>query len=335
MKNDLLLKLPIAAAVLLYIVICLVMPAKYGGYFALSRNKTEVVINEGISARDAAIKIEDAGIVKDYKSLVKWMIKYNIDRNLKPGLYELVPGDSMFVAKQIMDARPKTIEVTIIPGTRKSTLSKMFLGREEGDLLAAELAKDANFPDGIRLILPKVPYDRIMFLLPETYYLLPGDDLAGQFVRRASSLWYEKIGKTISGDVTSDDIYKLGTLASIVEGEAKVESERAVLAGIFLSRLQKNMRLQSCATIVYCWDNKGIKKNHLSYNDLKIDSPYNTYQNNGLPPGPISVPSKMSWESAISPKITDYLFFFAKSDGSHVFSKTYKEHMKKQGDLNP
>ena len=62
------------------------MPAKYGGYFALSRNKTEVVINEGISARDAAIKIEDAGIVKDYKSLVKWMIKYNIDRNLKPGL---------------------------------------------------------------------------------------------------------------------------------------------------------------------------------------------------------------------------------------------------------
>ena len=96
MKNDLLLKLPIAAAVLLYIVICLVMPAKYGGYFALSRNKTEVVINEGISARDAAIKIEDAGIVKDYKSLVKWMIKYNIDRKKTGYLPQIREFDASF-----------------------------------------------------------------------------------------------------------------------------------------------------------------------------------------------------------------------------------------------
>lgn len=334
LRNNLLFKLPMAAAAIFFILFCFVIPAKYSNFFAVSQKRIEVVIEDGLSARDTAKKMEEAGIVTDYKSLVKWMVKYKIDRNLRPGLYTLTPGDSMFVAKQIMDTKPQNITVTIIPGTRKSTLSKMFYGDEEEDLLALELADDGNFPDEMKNLLPKAAYDRIIFLLPETYYLVPGNNFARQLVRRASALWYERIGKTISKDTTPSDIYKLGTLASIVEGEAKAENERAVLAGIFLSRIEKHMRLQSCATIIYCWDNKGVKKSHLSYNDLKIDSPYNTYMNDGLPPGPISVPSEMSWISAISPQKTDYLFFFAKKDGTHVFSKTYKEHIKKQGELN-
>ena len=121
-----------------------------------------------------------------------------------------------------------------------------------------------------------------------------------------------------------------GILASIVEGEAKIKEERPILAGIFLNRIEKWMPLQSCATVIYCWDELGIKKKSLTYKDLEIDSPYNTYRNSGLPPGPISVPSEDSWISALQPAKTDYLFFFATSKGSHIFSKTYEEHLRKQ-----
>jgi UPF0755 protein len=100
------------------------------------------------------------------------------------------------------------------------------------------------------------------------------------------------------------------------------------IAGVFHNRIREGMRLESCATIQYLL---GKPKERLLLRDLRIESPYNTYLNRGLPPGPIASPSASAIAAAFKPEEHDYLFFFARKDGSgtHVFSKTYREHQRK------
>ena len=113
-------------------------------------------------------------------------------------------------------------------------------------------------------------------------------------------------------------------LASIVEKEALLDEERDEVAKVFLNRIDINMKLQSCATVNYA---NGEWKERLTYDDIAIDSPYNTYIIEGLPPAPINSPGKVSIISVLEPADVDYLFFVAKGDGSHYFSNTYDEHI--------
>ncbi len=120
-------------------------------------------------------------------------------------------------------------------------------------------------------------------------------------------------------------------LASIVEREAYLEEERPVIASVFLNRLREGLPLESCATIEYALPRH---KERLTYADLRIDSPYNTYINTGLPPGPICSPGKASLEAVANPKKTKYLYFVSKGDGSHHFSETAAEHEQMKRKLN-
>ena len=126
------------------------------------------------------------------------------------------------------------------------------------------------------------------------------------------------------------NISELVTIASIVEKEAKLVEEKAIIAGVIYNRLEENMKLQIDATVQYVLPRR---KERLLYSDLKFDSKYNTYLYAGLPPGPISNPGANSLEAALNPKKTEYLFYFAREDGSHQFSKTYEEHLRKQNEL--
>ena len=113
-------------------------------------------------------------------------------------------------------------------------------------------------------------------------------------------------------------------LASIVEGEAKLDSERPIIASVFLNRLKDGMPLESCATVEYVL---GTHKEKLSYQDVRTPSPYNTYLHYGLPPGPICNPGLASIKAVLYPAKTNYLYFVAKGDGSHEFSTTLAEHV--------
>lgn len=332
MINKITDKLPLLAGLLLFSFLCFVVPALYPDMFALSAPGVEVTISGGMSAGEAARAIKEAGAVRDANKLIRWMIKLGIDRSLKPGTYIISPGNEISVARQLKSAVPRTLNVTIIPGTRFASLPGALGLPEEslGGTILEALSDVNNFPSDLHGLLPDDPRDRIIFLLPETYSIAPGNSIASQTVRRASGLWMERVGKLLPEDAGKKFTVERGILASIVEGEAKIKEERPILAGIFLNRVEKWMPLQSCATVIYCWDELGIKKKSLTYKDLEIDSPYNTYKNYGLPPGPISIPSQDSWISSLAPEKTDYLFFFATSSGSHIFSRTYEEHLEKQ-----
>lgn len=274
-----------------------------------------VVVPPGLNGFEVARSLESQGVVRDGQALARWFVRMKIDRKLKPGAYELRPGAPWEVARQMLESRPATVLGTLVPG--------VYLSEMEG--YREVLADDSNFPEDLRPFLPKDPLSRCVFLLPDSYRLVPGETETAQLVQNASQAWWRFFGARLGKDPQA--LGRQAILASIVEKEARRDEERPRVAGVFLNRLKKSMPLQSCATVVFAWKLEGRDLQSLSLKDLEIKSPFNTYLNKGLPHAPICVPSRASWEAAFSPEKTDYLYFVAQGDGSHAFSKTYREHL--------
>ncbi|MBU0899324.1 endolytic transglycosylase MltG, partial [bacterium] len=120
-------------------------------------------------------------------------------------------------------------------------------------------------------------------------------------------------------------LHEAVTLASIIEKEVKAPEEKKIISAVFYNRLKKRMPLSSCATVMYAL---GKHKEKLLYEDLKINSPYNTYLRLGFPPGPICSPGKETLQAAVSPAPVEYLYFVSLGNGRHKFSKDYLRHVK-------
>ena len=133
----------------------------------------------------------------------------------------------------------------------------------------------------------------------------------------------------ISGLTGFDSLYSVLILASIVEKEAICDDERALIAGVYKNRLANRMLLQADPTVAYALELSGKSRRKIYYEDLKINSIYNTYKHLGLPPTPICNPGIKSIYAALNPAKTDYFFFFAGKKSRHIFSTTYREHLKK------
>ncbi|MDR1965497.1 MAG: endolytic transglycosylase MltG [Synergistaceae bacterium] len=289
-----------------------------------------VLILPGQSAYEVAENFETMGAVSSAREFARQMAKIGIDKRLLPGAYRVIAGVPKDVAAQLAAMRPEVPSATILPGALFEEIAASF-GRPDGEeLLSGALEKSDNFPSGLRPLLPEDLKGRVVFLAPETYFLNPGDSCADELVSAASGMWWKRHGEMVPEGATSADISSLGILASIVQKEALVDSDRPIIAGVFNNRLKLGMPLQSCATVVHAWRLRGVKITSVSYNDVKVDSPFNTYERKGLPPENIGVPSESSWNAALRPDDTDMLFFFARGDGSHVFTRTYKDHLEAQ-----
>ncbi len=162
------------------------------------------------------------------------------------------------------------------------------------------------------------------FMYPDTYYF---DGRMDALVRAM----FENFRKKVAGidwqeaqERTGLDKYQIIILASIVEKEAVKKEEAPIIAGVFINRLKRGMKLESCPTVEYAL---GVHKKVLTYKDLEIDSPYNTYKYYGLPPTPICNPSITSILAVINYQKTEYLYFVADGHGGHLFAKTYHEHL--------
>ena len=163
------------------------------------------------------------------------------------------------------------------------------------------------------------------FLFPDTYEIEPGmtaRDILLMMARNFDERLTEDMRRRAADRGLS--VFDLVILASLVEKEARFEEDRAIIAQVFLERLRIGMPLQSCATIQYLLN---APKEDVSYADTEIESPYNTYQHMGLPPGPVANPGLASIEAVLSPANTNYLYFVADREGHHHYSRSYSDHL--------
>ncbi len=161
------------------------------------------------------------------------------------------------------------------------------------------------------------------FLFPDTYHFIKGvtaedviETIVGRFFRKVpgeDELRARELGMSL---------YQIVTLASIIEKEAVLDREKPIIAGVFYNRLRRGMRLQADPTVLYGKNRRG----RITRRDLRSKHPYNTYVQNGLPPGPIANPGEASLKAALYPARVKYLYFVSKNDGTHHFSRTLREH---------
>lgn len=162
------------------------------------------------------------------------------------------------------------------------------------------------------------------YLYPNTYFFFNDTSPADIVDTLVSQFWIEFDQNLLNrANELGLSVHEVVTLASIIEGEAMLDSERSTISSVYHNRLKINMKLQADPTIQYIIE--GPPKT-LSTRDLRIKSPYNTYQNYGLPPGPINNPGIQSIKAALYPLETDYLFFVAQGDGSHKFTTNERDH---------
>ncbi|HKI85893.1 MAG TPA: endolytic transglycosylase MltG, partial [Thermoanaerobaculia bacterium] len=164
------------------------------------------------------------------------------------------------------------------------------------------------------------------YLFPETYSFAKGTP-EREIVRRMVDTFRKRFASAIRPQMsTGDSVHRIVVLASIVEKEAKLDGERPLIAAVYRNRLDRHMALYADPTVIYGLELLGRYDGNLRRDDLRFDTPYNTYLHPGLPPGPICSPGLASLRAAVNPADVPYLYFVSRNDGSHVFSRTLAEH---------
>jgi UPF0755 protein len=287
-----------------------------------STEKVSFKITPGMTLRTIADSLESKKLIEDAELFVFWISSLGKDRSIKAGYFE-IPKNLTYtqLANYLTEARPKEIKITIIEGLRVEEISKVFYRTLDIDTTSfVELTHDQRLIKDLGLEVESLEG----YLLPDTYNFYWGmkeKAIITFLVKKCQDIFDERIRARIdSMNMTEHEIL---TMASIIEGEVILDSERPVVASVYYNRLRKRIKLQADPTIQYIIPGSPRR---LLIRDLEIDSPYNTYVYYGLPPGPINNPGKASIMAAIYPSKTNYLYFVAKGDGSHVFSKTLSEH---------
>ncbi len=251
------------------------------------------------------------------------------DRSVRAGVYEFAPGLSAWKVLNILEAGDEVATRFTVPEgltiPEVSALAQQKLGIPADSVQAA--AQDSVTATAT-LGFPVRSFEG--FLRPETYSLRLGTT-AAELVRVMAegfkSAWKPEWDARL--DSLGWTKAQLVTFASIVEGEARADDERETIAGVYHNRLRIGMALQADPTVQYAiFLATGKRKPRLFTKDYQIRSPYNTYLNPGLPPGPVNSPSRRSIEAALYPGKVPYLYFVAGPEGRHVFSRTYDEHLR-------
>ena len=282
-----------------------------------------LLLESGSSLRDFAGMI---ALISDLESpvpVMAWLMITGRSSSLKAGEYRVNTGDSIEeIVTQVVAGKVVEHSITFPEGfefrdiiDRLNSAKSLF--REEGDL-SSKLIKQAISTDHELL-------EGLFF--PDTYHYIRSDTPIS-ILRRANKVLKVKLQDAWSGkdnDLLLKSPYELLILASIIEKEAVVAHEKPRISGVFVNRLQKNMRLQTDPSVIYGLGDEftgGLTKEHLAK-----DTPYNTYRRDGLPPSPISCPGWDSLFAAAHPEEHSLFYFVAKGDGTHHFSKTFDEHL--------
>jgi UPF0755 protein len=283
-------------------------------------------VKDGASLNRVAADLQDLQILRWPRLFTLWGRLEGNAHRVQAGEYLLEPGMSPAnILDQFVQGRVKLYAFTILEGwTYKEILTALAdnsaivktLGPEDlvQELINSEALGDSSSPEGM--------------LFPETYFV-PKNATAAEVLRQSAELMHlrlEAAWEARAPGLPLNNAYELLTLASIVERETAVDAERAQVAGVFIRRLQKGMRLQTDPTVIYGLGDEF--DGNLARRDLMTDNPYNTYTRGGLPPTPIGMPGEASLYAAGHPDSGDAVYFVASGDldGTHVFSATLDEH---------
>ena len=282
----------------------------------------EINIPKGTSLSEIGNILQEKNVINNKRTFTMAVKTLGHEKNIPAGTYTLRNARSnRGIIQQLVYGAPSLKNVTVLEGWTMDNIAealeqriginnKKFLRLCKDQKLVKLFELDGNSFEG--------------YLFPDTYYFAEGLDAIVVLNKMVNEF---KENMTLSMKVRAEELgmsqLEIITLASIIEGEAIYDDERATISAVYHNRLEKGMRLQADPTIQYIIEG-GPRR--LLNEDLKIESEYNTYLNSGLPPGPINNPGKESIIAALYPAVNDYIYFVARGDGYHTFSKTKKEH---------
>ena len=292
----------------------------------------QVTIQPGSSSRQISRQLQQAGVIRSALAWELWSRTLGRNWLFQAGTYALDPNQDMLaVAQQLRQGRILQRRLTIPEGWRIQQIAEALAER---NWIPAEV-----FIATARVIppldwLPPNLSSLEGYLFPDTYFF-PAEQLEGSLPDRQKAelvinamlqRFAEVALPLFRQHATPLSLHEWVTLASIVEREAAVPEERALIAGVFLNRLKAGMPLAADPTVEYALNIQQTPARRLTLAEVRTPSPYNTYLNPGLPPGPIANPGLASLRAVLEPEETDYLYFVARYDGTHVFSRTPAEH---------
>jgi len=282
----------------------------------------KVRIDHGTTLSNISDKLNKKGLVSN-----KWVFEFltkikGLEKSMQAGTFKLSNiHTNNEVINNIVFGSPERKKITFLEGWNMNQVAKHL--SKEFDFKyfeVIELLNDEKFIRNLQINSNTLEG----YLFPETYYFFEGVDKTSvieRLVKEHKKFWNNaNLSKADSLGFTP---YEIITLASIIEGEAIYDSERSIISAVYHNRLKIGMKLQADPTVQYIIED-GPRR--LLNKDLRIKSPYNTYIYQGLPPGPINSPGEQSLIAALSPQDNDYLYFVAKGDGYHTFSRNEKEH---------
>ena len=278
-------------------------------------------VKSGQSAKGILNRLRDRGFISDTLGL-KIRLKLEPElANIKVGTYQLLPTMSALDLLSLFSSgKELQFSISLVEGLN---------WREWLSVLKShpQITFTDEFNQQLEILTKSLPKQSIEgYLLPDTYYFV-AKTAAIDIVKRAHlsmQSYLDKAWENRALDLPYDSAFEGLTMASIIEKETGVADERPRIAGVFVNRLNLNMRLQTDPTVIY-----GMGESFdgdIRRKDLKTATPYNTYVIKGLPPTPIAMPSKLAIDAAFNPIATEELYFVSKGDGSHKFSTTLQEH---------
>ncbi len=310
--------------------ICVLVTLAVGAYlYFIPQNAADfgnqtkyILIRRGEGVYEIAYKLRQMGAIGSELNFVIFAkLPWN-DKKIKAGRYALEPGLSLAgIFRRLTSGGAVPYMITIPEGYTISQVAKLLSSQLELD------AEEFIQACGDRQLLDSLNIGGETaegYLFPETYNFFY-DEKPRAIIRKMVGKFFDKLPQDFEekAAIAGLDLDEAVILASLIEKEAMIDSERTIISAVFHERLNRNMLLQCDPTVIYAL---GGNNKPLYHSDLQIDSPYNTYKYPGLPPGPICSPGLSSLLAAVNPAEVDYLYFVAKGDGSHIFSKTNDEH---------
>lgn len=298
-----------------------------------------VMVDEDMSLSELGDWLNENELVASKRAFINYMLDEELDGFLQPGDYVITKSMSLPEIAALITEPPKsaeTISLTIQEGRENREIAAIF---EEAGLFSAEeflqALREEDFDyDFLEGVDQQYGYEGYLF--PDTYEFYV-DTTPEEVIKKMLDNFDQRFTKemrddTLAAGMTIDDVVRL---ASIIEREGADYAEFPIISSVFHNRLDIDMKLQSCATVQFIIEERKV---NLTYEEMGIDSPFNTYVITGLPPSAIANPGLAALEAAIYPADTNYFYFVAKGDGenTHYFAETYEEHQRnveKSGDL--